>query len=522
MMRGMRNADPAATWQYHDGTKHSVERLRRNRHVLDREIQPLPYKIYRYLEPLPLPRDWLPSELPALDAIASAGALAAQITSAGVAAPIAPTITNVARLLLFSAGITRKTVYTDGREMYFRAAACTGGLYHVDLYLVCGALPGLDPGVYHFGPQDFALRRLRAGDYRALVVEATGGEPAVAAAPAIVVSASTFWRNAWKYQARAYRHCFWDNGTILANALAVAAADRLPARLVVGFVDDMINHLLGLDGEHEAALSLLAVGHDPAARPAPAPPVPPLALATEPLSAREVDYPAIRAAYAASSLASADEVRAWRGAPPAPASPAVAPRPLATLPAEGIDSVIRRRGSTRAFARTAIRLEELSTLLEHATAAVAADFLAAPAAHLSDMYLIVNAVEGLAAGTYAYHPSPPSLECLRAGDFRREAGFLGLGQELPADASVNCYLLSDLRPVLARFGNRGYRAAQLEAAITGGRLYLGAYALGLGASGLTFFDDAVTEFFSPHAAGKSVMFLTAVGRSRKRKLQVVG
>ena len=51
-------------------------------------------------------------------------------------------------------------------------------------------------------------------------------------------------------------------------------------------------------------------------------------------------------------------------------------------------------------------------------------------------------------------------------------------------------------------GNRGYRAAQLEGGITGGRLYLGGYAQRFGASGLTFFDDEVTEFFAPHAAGK--------------------
>ena len=49
-----------------------------------------------------------------------------------------------------------------------------------------------------------------------------------------------------------------------------------------------------------------------------------------------------------------------------------------------------------------------------------------------------------------------------------------------------------------------------------GRLYLAAYALGMGASGLTFLDDAVTDFFSPHARGKSVMFLIALGRKRKR------
>jgi hypothetical protein len=92
-----------------------------------------------------------------------------------------------------------------------------------------------------------------------------------------------------------------------------------------------------------------------------------------------------------------------------------------------------------------------------------------------------------------------------------------LGQEIPADCSVNIYFLADLKNALERFGNRGYRAAQLEAAIMGGKLYLAAYAQHLGASGLTFFDDDVTEFFSPDAAGKSVMFLVALGKSVKRK-----
>jgi len=44
------------------------------------------------------------------------------------------------------------------------------------------------------------------------------------------------------------------------------------------------------------------------------------------------------------------------------------------------------------------------------------------------------------------------------------------------------------------------------ASIIGGKLYLGSYAHRLGATGLTFYDDQVTDFFSPHAIGKSVMF----------------
>jgi hypothetical protein len=60
-------------------------------------------------------------------------------------------------------------------------------------------------------------------------------------------------------------------------------------------------------------------------------------------------------------------------------------------------------------------------------------------------------------------------------------------------------------------GNRGYRASQFEAGIIAGKIYLTAYALVIGASGSTFFDDAVTEFFSPHASNKSTMIAVGVG-----------
>ena len=44
-------------------------------------------------------------------------------------------------------------------------------------------------------------------------------------------------------------------------------------------------------------------------------------------------------------------------------------------------------------------------------------------------------------------------------------------------------------------------------------MYLAAYAQHFGATGLTFFDDEVIEFFSPHAAAKDVLFLTALGHA---------
>ncbi len=82
------------------------------------------------------------------------------------------------------------------------------------------------------------------------------------------------------------------------------------------------------------------------------------------------------------------------------------------------------------------------------------------------------------------------------------------------------FFLADLERVLGRFGNRGYRIAQLEAGILGGRMYLAAYGLGLGATGLTFYDDEIVDFFSPHAEGKDAIFMVALGKAVRVRTNV--
>src|SRR5216684_2029602 len=273
-----RNLD--AAWSYHDATKHSYVSIRTNPHFLDWSNRPLPFKIYPTLEPMPLPREVRQTGVAALSAISES--VAAQTNAA-------PDLEAVAQLLYLSAGITRKRSYSGG-EIYFRAAACTGALYEVELYLICGGLANFEAGVYHFAPAEFGLRQLRAGDYRRVLLEATASEPAIAHAPLTIVCTCTYWRNAWKSQARTYRHFGWDNGTLLANLLAVATSVGLPARVVCGFVDTGVNRLLDLDPQREVAFSLVALGYTASLpRQVPAE-VSPLHLETVPLSQREVDY----------------------------------------------------------------------------------------------------------------------------------------------------------------------------------------------------------------------------------------
>jgi SagB-type dehydrogenase family enzyme len=512
----MNNRDTQAAWEYHDGTKHSYWSIRSNPHFLDWANRPQPFKIYPKLEPILLPRDVPQTGVAALSAISEPGR-SSLVDSV-------PNLKDLARILYFSAGITKQRT-SPGGAIYFRAAACTGALYEIELYVVTGDLTGLEAGVYHFNPGDVSLRLLRKGDFRGSLAQATAMEPAVAHAPATIICTGTYWRNAWKYQARTYRHFGWDNGTLLANLLAISVASGLPAEIVLGFVDAEVNSILDLDTRREVAVSIVPIGYRsknllPAPKQAPA-----LGLETIALSEREVEYPAMFKMQDASSLQSEEEVARWREKHSVPASVPDLGEEVRLhcvreeeQSHETIEQVILRRGSTRAFdGRASITLEQLSTILDCSTRGLPADFLEFPGAQLNDVYLIVHSVLGLRPGAYFFRRERNSLQLLKEGTFRRDAHHLGLEQELPADACADIFFLADLRHTLERYGNRGYRAVQLEAGAIGGRMYLAAYAQRLGATGLTFFDDDVIDFFSPHAKGKSAIFLLAIGKSQKRK-----
>src|SRR5262245_65396240 len=94
-----RNYETAAGWSYHDGTKHSFQSVRNSAHFLDWPNKPVPFKIYTTLDPIELPREVPPLEMPALEAISKQ---AAETNGDAI-----PDLKDLAQLLYYSAGITR-------------------------------------------------------------------------------------------------------------------------------------------------------------------------------------------------------------------------------------------------------------------------------------------------------------------------------------------------------------------------------------------------------------------------------
>lgn len=394
---------------------------------------------------------------------------------------------ELGRLLFLAAGVTRvaESRMLEDRT-YFRATMSAGNLHPVELYVV-----GPD-GVDHYDPLVHGLTRLRDGPLGA------GGDVAI-------VLTGIPWRTAWKYGERGYRHLFWDAGAILAHLLAVAEADGLGLRVWAGFDDDAAARMVGVDGTSELPLAIVTMG-DRAGSPPDWSDVEPIEPEVEPIAPRPIEFPLITATHRAGKL-DGDAVDNWRAAAAHEGTDVPDAVPPPSGPSPAVQETILARGSTRIMRRETAPRELLDWGMAVAARPVPGDF-AAPGRTLLEHNLSVHGVDGVVPGAYRWRGTARDLEAVRTGELRAETALLCLRQPLGGDSAFTAFHCADLDVVLPALGTRGYRVAQLEAGIAAGRLSLAAFALGYGATGLTFFDEAVSDFFATRAA---CMLVTSVG-----------
>ena len=417
-------------------------------------------------------------------------------------APAIPTpldLDGLSRILLIGAGAKR---FKKGRlaGRYFRTYASAGALHPNEVYVATSGLDGLSAGLYHLDPRDKQLTVLGNGDPRPALARATGDD-SLMNNPAVLIISGIPWRTSWKYGPRGYRHLWWDAGMIIANILALADSVGQRARVMAVFADDLVNGIIGVDARSEMALALIAIGEGALATKAAFEPVPATAA---PLSKDPYEFPEITAVHLQTSVPSADSVRAkLDGASKAPLAPT-------HLENGSVAKVILKRGSTRDFDDEAmIEQATLHTILRYAAAPFAGDW----GEPFNELFVIAHGLTDILPGRCKW--TGENLETLFPDPNSRESGqFLSLNQRLGGNAAAVVFPMADLDEAEQRLGPRGYRAAQLEGAIISGRLYLASYAAGLGATGLTFYDEEVSNYF---ATNKEPMLEVAIGKPAPRR-----
>ena len=416
-----------------------------------------------HLPTFPLHRKAYPNGLPSVELPATWPSVAAPAIEvlAGRHIPIARPLDlpGLARILHLAAGVVRTAVRRDGRRFLFRPAGSAGGLFPLELYVAAHGVRGLADGVHWYDPVDHALRQV-------------GPSPAGEATTLVVTGIP--WRTGWRYAERGFRHLYWDAGTMLSHALALAESGGLRPCLYTRFPDAAVARLVGADGIQELPLAVVALGGG-------APAIEPRGEATAGMiDSAAIEFPLVTLAQHAGDQERLGE--AWPTAPPLDGELSAS---------DDLDAVILRRGSARTLDATAAvdaRTFELSLALSLRRTRV-------------PHFVAVHAVEGLEPGLYRW---PELKRPLRRGSLRDELWVACYEQDLGRDASFVLMSAVDL----ATLDDRGYREAQLDAGIVGGRMHLAAYALGIGASGMTFLDSEIPALLEEPLAA---LLFTCVG-----------
>jgi SagB-type dehydrogenase family enzyme len=411
-----------------------------------------------------LPRVELPHDWPR-----DGGSTTAVLAGSWVAPPATLDLARLARLLHLSAGVVRVTEprRISGIEqgpnrlrIHFRAAGSAGARFPLELYVAARRVDGLPDGVHWFDPLNHALVQV--------------APPPEGEATTLVVTGVP-WRTGWRYSERGWRHIYWDAGTMLSQVLAVADDNGLTPRLRTVFPDAEVARLVGADGAHEFPVALVTFGDgEPAIR------LRGETVAGEVDRRAPLEFPLVTKAQHAGDAERLGEP--WdvgapvRGEPP---------------PSAGLDDVILLRGSTRTMDSAQSVGRDLFEW------SLAASLRASRVPH----FVAVHAVDGLEPGLYRW----PSLDApLQAGNLREELFHVCLDQELGRDAAFVVIAAVDLDTL----DDRGYREAELDAGIVEGRLHLAAYALGIGATGMTFADTEIAGLLGEQLAA---LLFTCVG-----------
>ena len=507
---------PVSARDYHRATRHTYWSVRTGGFFLDWTTQPAVYRRFLDVPRLDLETDF---RIP-MPSTARALARMARVETATVP-PLDRRL--LAQWLYCAYGLTAKKIYPGGHS-FLRAAPSSGALYPVEVFLLSRGVSDLPDGLYHFSVGDFSLYRLREGDWRRPLSNACGNDARVASAPLVFVLTAIVWRTAWKYRDRSYRYVLLDTGHVAGNVLAVGAGLGFNTALLTSFVDPAVARLLGVDGDREIPTAVLPAGFEaqgvpPGEAPGAGESPPELRLRDDSGFRGVVTYDWITRIHRASVLEDPEAVRAQREAAARFAGVSRDPQgteiPLPRgegLAFQGLRETLFSRRSSRDFHSRPVPLETLGAVLWAAGQGLVADFLSPRQRSLLHPYLIVNAVEGLPQGVYAYLRDRHALVRLRTGDFRERAGYLCLEQELCSHGAVVFFITVDLEAVEAAFGPRGYRHAYVEAGLWGENLYLAGRALGVGASGIgAFYDDEVDAFLGLKDTGRTVLYAFVMG-----------
>jgi SagB-type dehydrogenase family enzyme len=491
------NKQTETVLNYHNRTKHRLDRYAKGPESIDWEDQPDQFRHFSGCDCVTLPKpgtDLKPlfSDLDTPERI-----------------PTLPlNLAHAALLLELAFGLSAWKQFGPSRWA-LRCNPSSGNLHPTEAYLISTGGDLLKPGVYHYVSHDHSLEhRCHFSDN-------------FSAAGLFVGLSSVHWREAWKYGERAFRYCQHDIGHALGALRYAAAVLGWSVELQTEWSDADIAALLGinrgddfkpLEREYPDMICRVITQPDPAS----------------------FDLHALlQAAQSGSWFGKADSLRAYHlyhwpiidevsqaADKPRTEAPVRQARPQLIIKSncpQTAAAIIRQRRSAQHFdaKMSPLPLTDFYRMLAAVLPSSAPPFDLWPWSPKVHLFIFVHRVDGLAPGVYALPRQHDALEPLKAatlpdfdwqpvsealplyhlysGECRQIAKTLSCHQPIASDSAFSLAMVAEFSASIASTPWR-YRHLFWECGLIGQVLYLEAEAAGLRGTGIgCYFDDSVHE-----------------------------
>jgi SagB-type dehydrogenase family enzyme len=167
------------------------------------------------------------------------------------------TLEEVSFLLWATQGIRQKA--SDSTA--FRTVPSAGCRHALETYLCVLNVAGLEQGIYRYLPVEHQLlvlsREIHLSDR---ITRAALNQSFIGKAPLTFVWTTIPYRMEWRYDIAAHKVIAIDAGHVCQNLYLAVAAIRAGTCAVAAYHQDMMDELLGVDGQDEFTLYLAPVG----------------------------------------------------------------------------------------------------------------------------------------------------------------------------------------------------------------------------------------------------------------------
>lgn len=485
--------------------------------TVDWDDQPSRHKLYLDTPkvPLPVPFAGLPSigvEAAAARAIAPAGE---EMPALDVLASVLGCYGLIDRRTALNWNEDSTNKLRAAQPVWSRPTASGGGMYPAESYLVAGPSAPVRTGVYHYDTAHHSLDRLSAANRCSELAAATG-----VSAGLYLVATLRFWKNAFKYNSFSYHVVTQDVGALLASWRLVLAAVGLAVEAVLWFDEAPVSTALAVDGRTEAPFVVIPLGPTTPAGEgerlgAPNPP------RVWEKSDRVRHFELVERVHAAALVGYAPRPDTTSPVGLAPLDqtdviPLPAPEPSST---DLTTSLRTRRSSFGLFSvRPPLSASDLSSVLATTARIGRAGTDVAPAPRENPwtrLWVLPNAVEGLAERAYAYDPAEHQLTGAGSFDFGQVQRHYALTNYNISEVAAVLVITGRLEALVNAYGARGYRMLSIEVGQLAQTTYLAATARGLGVGAVLGIDNlAVDEFLGLEETDERSMLFILLGHER--------